>query len=136
MMSLISAARISMALWSLPLLGHRVAELAELGAQAAVVDRVADLCDDAAEQRRILALHHHHLLARELLERGGDLGELGRGQRLRRDDLGRNASRLLLEHAIDLARDRRDVRETLLVEEDVEEVLRDRLGAEPGGERV
>src|SRR6476661_4500765 len=105
MMSLISAARMSMV--DVPLLAHLVAELTELRADGAVVDRVAELGDDAADQGGVLVLGDHHLLARELLERRGDLLELGGGERLGRRDLRADPARLLLEHAVDLARDRR-----------------------------
>src|ERR1700689_528169 len=124
MMSLISAARMSMASF-LYLLRELVGEVMELGAQRAVVDDIADLGEHAAEERRVLAALEIDLLAaRELLERGGDLLELIAVERLGRNDLGRHAVRARLDHRIELARDRGHRCEALAVEEQRDEVLR------------
>src|SRR5204863_424557 len=81
MMSLISAARMSMAgsSWGRRSLRELIAERAELGAGAAVVDHVADAGDDAAEQRGVDLLGDDHLLAGQLLELGRDRRELRGG---------------------------------------------------------
>src|SRR6185295_1838572 len=61
---------------SLQLLREVVAQVAELGAQAAVVHGVAEPGDYTAEQRRVFFTRDGDLLARELLERGRDLQNL------------------------------------------------------------
>src|SRR5687767_10018434 len=137
MMSLISAARMSMACSSWPyLLGELIAELAELGADAAVVDDVAHLGDDASQQGRVLTLLDLDLLARQLLERGGDGGELRGGERGRRGDLGLDPPGAGLEERVDLAGDPRQLVEPLLVEQHVQEGAGDRLDREARRERV
>src|SRR2546421_229460 len=108
MMSEISAARMSMAILVLAafwaLLGELVAERAELRAEGSVVDRVAQLGDHPPEQVRVFAPGDGDLLARELLERGDDLRQLGGIERPGRRDLGRHPARLGFDHRVDLAR--------------------------------
>src|SRR3569623_1486626 len=133
MMSLISAARMSMVD---SLLGKLVADRAELGAEGAVVHGVADLRDDATEELGVFALGDGDLLARELLERGGDLRELRRIERLRGGDLGGDATGLCLDHRVELARDAGQRAHALAVEQEIDEVAHRRHDAHVLEQRV